>query len=189
VLAQVGNVVHERDARGEIGVGGVFGELGRTRVHDEDAVVGPDERRIQSAQRLHCARVGAADDHAVRFHEVVDGIPLLEELGVRGDGERMIGHAPDRVGNSLRGPNRDRGLGGNHQVTVHGAPDGLSRGQHVRKVRRSVLGGRCANRDQRHLRVSHGFGDVGGEVEAASLEILVDQLFEARLVNRDLAAP
>ena len=68
-------------------VGGVLGELGRAHVHDEQPLVIALERRIQRAHQLGRALVVAADDDAVRAHEVLDRRAFLEELGVGDDAE------------------------------------------------------------------------------------------------------
>jgi hypothetical protein len=57
-VGQVGHVVHERDAGREVGVAGVLGELGRARVHEDDAVVGPAERLVEAVEGLaRCSSV------------------------------------------------------------------------------------------------------------------------------------
>ena len=47
LLAQVGDLVHERDARREHRVGRVLGHLRRRDVHEEDRLAGAHERRVQ----------------------------------------------------------------------------------------------------------------------------------------------
>ena len=47
LLGQVGELVHERDARREHGVGRVLGQLGRAHVHHQHALVVALERRIE----------------------------------------------------------------------------------------------------------------------------------------------
>ena len=48
-VGEVGKLVHEADARGEHGVGGVLGELCRAHVHVQHPVALAVERRIQLA--------------------------------------------------------------------------------------------------------------------------------------------
>ena len=59
-------------------------------VHDLDAIAGAQHAAIELAQELDRARIVGADDHARGLEEVVDRVALLEELGVRGDRERVL---------------------------------------------------------------------------------------------------
>src|SRR5262249_47933298 len=61
---------------------------------------------------------------------------------------------------------------------------------HVAHVGSAVvlpLGG--ADRDEAYGRGLHGFGDVGRERQTALLDVALDQLLQAGLVNRHLAGP
>ena len=81
-VAELGDLVHERDARGEHGVGGVLGDLGGRVAHADDGLGVERERTVEL---LHDGEgfVGVgADDDAVGPQEVVDGRAFLEELGV-----------------------------------------------------------------------------------------------------------
>ena len=105
-------VVHEGDARGEHGVGGVLGQLGRARVHEEDRVA-RCARTARRARAMICAGPLAldADDHAVGLDEVVDRRALLEELGVGDDVE--LGCAvrlADRLAHLVGGAHRHGAL-------------------------------------------------------------------------------
>ena len=81
-------LIHEGNARGEHGVGGVFGELGRAHVHDHQPVVAALERRIQFAQGLDgldilgATVVADANHNAVRPHEVLHRRALFQEFGI-----------------------------------------------------------------------------------------------------------
>ena len=89
VVGEVGELVHERDARGEHRVGGVLGELGRAHVHHQQALVVALERRVDGAHRGDRALVVGADHDAVGPHEVLDRRAFLQELRIRDDGERQ----------------------------------------------------------------------------------------------------
>jgi hypothetical protein len=114
-VGEIGELVHERDARREHRVGRVLGELGRTHVHHQEALVVAHERSVQRAQRLDRAVVARADDDAIRPHEVLDRRAFLEELGVRRDRERNRHAAPgkllcNRRLHPVRGADGDRGF-------------------------------------------------------------------------------
>ena len=64
------------------------------------------ERRIQAFQDFPGMCPPAADDDAIRFHEVVDGGAFLQKLGIRGDIEVDIGapgcqHRADTLPNQV----------------------------------------------------------------------------------------
>ena len=60
--------------------------------------------------------------------------------------------------------------------------------KHVAQVRRAVLIGRRADRDQLELAVLDALLGIGREAQAPGLEIALDDGIEARLVDRHLAA-
>ena len=95
-VAVVRDLVHERDAGGQHGVGRVLRELGRGRVHHQDRLAGADEGLVELPHDRLDLRVVGADDHPVRLQEVVDRRPLLQELGVRDHRERVAGERADR---------------------------------------------------------------------------------------------
>jgi hypothetical protein len=91
-VGQVGDLVHEADARGQHRVGGVFGEFGAPDVHDAGALVVAVEGQVELAHEgqraLALGRGGVHAEHdAVGAHEVVDRGALLQEFGVGDDGE------------------------------------------------------------------------------------------------------
>ena len=88
-LADVRDLVHERDARGEHRVRRVLAQLGAGAVHHHDRRAGARERRVQLLHQLGRARILGADDDAVGLHEVFDRGALLQELGIADDAERL----------------------------------------------------------------------------------------------------
>ena len=85
LLAHCRNGVDRGDALCEEGVGGQLRQLGRPRVHRDDAIL-RHPHRVDVRQRLHGSlsrlRVLASNQHAVRVEEIIDGSTLSEELGV-----------------------------------------------------------------------------------------------------------
>ena len=51
-IAQVGDLVHERNSRRQHGVGGVFGHLGRGNVHEQHAEIVDQERPVELGHQL-----------------------------------------------------------------------------------------------------------------------------------------
>ena len=86
-FGQVGEFVHEADARRQHRVGGVLGQLGALDVHDDQAFVVALERGVQRPHQVDGTLVVGADDDAVGTHEVFDGGAFLEEFGIGYDAE------------------------------------------------------------------------------------------------------
>ena len=126
-------------------------------------------------------------------HEIVDRRALLQELGVRDDGERERGAARgellgDRFAHPIRGSDRHRGLVDDDLVLGHPPADVARGGEHVLHVRRPVFLGRRADGDELQRAVRDRGVDVGGEPESSGLHIAPDQRREAGLVDRHAAA-
>jgi len=51
-IAEIGDVVHERDAESEHGVGGIFGDLCRARVHHQNRIAREHKRMIEFTQNF-----------------------------------------------------------------------------------------------------------------------------------------
>ncbi len=82
LLGQVGQLVHEADARGRHGVGGVLGEFGTANVHDDQAVVAALNRGVEVAHDELGLRVITAHHNAVGAHEVINGRTFFQKFGV-----------------------------------------------------------------------------------------------------------
>ena len=90
-LGEAGHLVHEADLGRQHGVGGIFGQLGRAHVHDDDLVVVAVEGGVDLAQHLLGLRARRADHDPVGAHAVGDRRTLLEELGVGDHMEAEVG--------------------------------------------------------------------------------------------------
>ena len=84
-LADVRHLVDETDLGSQHRVRHVFGEFGAFGRHGEKRSAGPQQRRIERAQRFGDRRPTHADDDTVGIHEVVDRRPFLQELGIARD--------------------------------------------------------------------------------------------------------
>ena len=187
-LAETGELVHEADARGQHGVGGVLRGFRGTDIHDDDRVAGADERRVEGLHQLGGPHVVGADDDALRHHAVVHRRPFLEELGVRDDVEIVPGQAGEGFPHLVGGSHRNRTLVDDDLVALHELPDGGGHLQHVRQVGRSVLVGRGPHGDEEHGGRIHGQGGVRGEREPSRFDVPLDHGFQARFIDGAFAA-
>jgi len=193
LLGEVGEFVHERDARCEHCVGRVLGELGRRNIHEYHALVVALNRRIDRAHDLLRALVGHADDDAVRPHEVLDRRAFLQKFGIRGDAE-LDRLAPLRQFfrnsrlHARRRAHRHRRLVDHEPVFVHVAADRARRRNYVLQIGRAVFVRRRADCDELDLPVRDTLRDIRREMQAAGFGVAPDQRFEARLVDRDVPA-
>ncbi len=152
------------------------------------------ERCVQRAHRGLGAQAGfvgvGAEHDAVRAHEIVHRRPLLQELGVRHHREADAGLAARGQGlghhgaNLVAGAHRHGGLVDDHLEAVHVLGDAAGGRQHVFQVGRAVFVGRRAHGDELHVAVRHAGCHVRRELQAARRAVAVDQLLQARLVDR-----
>jgi hypothetical protein len=80
-LGEIGELVHEGNARRKHGVGRVLGELRRAHIHHEQALAGALERGVERSHDPDRLGIVGAHDHAVRAHEILDGRPSLRNSG------------------------------------------------------------------------------------------------------------
>ena len=177
-LADVGDLVDERDPRGEVRVGGELDHLGRRDVHLDDRRV---EGLVQRGDGLGGCRVEGTDDDAIGLEEVAHGRALGEELRARRVADLGQPAAVELCPYLLARADRHGALHHEHdrpeilrQVLDH-RPD---RGE-VRVARR---GRRSADADEEELtsldRLLHR------EREGQAVGVAFDQLREARLEER-----
>ena len=192
-LAQAGDLVHERDAGGQHGIGCVLGHLGIAHTHVNETGALLHEGLIQVVQQLAGPlRIDAHDD-AIGLHEVLDGHALLQELGVRGHVVLDL-HAPGSQlgihgGAHLLGrAHRHRRLVDDQRRTLHVLTDLAGHGQHVTQVGRAVLVRGGAHSDAEDVGLAHGLGQRGGETQGAGIGIAGDDGIEPRLVDGHLPA-
>ena len=150
-LADIGDLVHERDAGREKRVGGVLRQLRARAVHDHDRRAGTGEWLIQRDHHVGAALILGADDHAIGLHEVVNRRALLEEFGIADHGERVLGLAGDDLADALRGPDRNRALVDNHPVAVHRLADVAGHRFDVLEIGGPILALRRPDRDENDL--------------------------------------
>ena len=191
-LGEVGEVVHERDARGEHCVGRVLGQFGRAYAHHHHPLVVALEGRIEIAQELRGALFVAADHDPVGPHEVLDGRAFLEELRVGHDAIGQLGPAcgklfGNRGVNLVRSAHRHGGLVHDHAVLGHVPADGAGGRHHVGQVGGAILAGRRADRDELQLAMRNARLDVGREHQAPRGAVARDDRLQPRLEDRQAA--
>src|SRR5439155_20224243 len=119
-FTEVGDFIHETDARGQHGVGGVFGEFCAASDHDEDGIACADKRRVKIFHHLRGVVIANSDDDAVGLHEVVDGRPFLHELRVGDNVNAVFGFFANDLPHAFGGAARHGGFVHNDFLAIHG---------------------------------------------------------------------
>ena len=128
------------------------------------------------------------------MHEVRNGRPLLEELGVGHHRERHDGFAlaqglTDLLAHAVCRAHGHRALVDHHFVVLHVASDRARHLQHVRQIGRAILGCRRAHGDEDDGAVDGGLRRIGGELQTPGRGIACHQVRQAGLVNGDATLP
>lgn len=193
LLRKVSQFVHERNARRQHGVGSVFCQLGRAHIHHQQAFVIALERRIQLPHLLDGKVVVGTDDDTVRPHEILDRRPLLQELRIGNDAERLAGAPLGEFlcycgANAIRRPDRDGQLVNNDPVAVHVLANVACRRDDILKIGRPILTGWRADGDELNRSVPRRHYRAGSEANPAGLAVARDHRLQAWLMNRDSAS-
>ena len=170
-FADGGDLVDEGDLGGQHAVGGVFGHLGAADAHDDHLVTGTGKGRVQFAHDASGLVRRGADDHAVRLHEVGDGVAFLQEFGV-GDhlkveipaaGGQLFG---DDGAHAVGSTHRHRGLVHHDKVVFHGPADLAGHLFHIVQIAGTVFSGRGTHADEGTVGTHQTFRQAGGELQA-----------------------
>ena len=187
-LADGGDLVDEGDLGGQHAVGGVFGHFSAADAHDDQFVTGTGKGRVQFAHGGGGLVRRGADDHAVRLHEVGDGVAFLQELGV-GDhleveilaaGSQFFG---DDGAHTVGSAHRHRRLVHHDEVVFHGTTDLAGHLLHVVQVAGTVFSGRGTHADEGAISANQTFRQAGGELQAAIGMAAAHHGFQAGLEN------
>ena len=187
-LAQIGHVVDETDTRGQHGIRGVFGHLGRRNIHEHHPEIIQQQRFVKFRHQVSRPFGIGAHHHAVGSHEILDGIAFLEEFRIGSHVERHLYAAlvllfPDGRTDFGGRPHRNGRFRYHKNVTFHIPPDGAGHLQHVAQIRRSVFVGRRAHGRKNDFHFGKRFFQRRGEVQTSRFVVLLDQQFQIRLVN------
>ena len=140
-IAKIGQVVHERDTRGQHGIGGILGQLRRAAIHDQHAIARTRERGIERLQRGDGARVAGAHDDSVGLHEVAHRVALFQELGVGNHRELAAGVLARDFLDLVACAHRHSGLGHDHGEAGESTRDGFGGGERMAQIGRAVGSG------------------------------------------------
>ncbi|MNE51748.1 hypothetical protein D3C80_1463890 [compost metagenome] len=150
------------------------------------------KRRIQPLQALAGRCVVAANDDAVRAHEVIDGAALLEKLGVARhlDSKACATRAQTDCnvpGHPLCSTYRYCRLVHHQAWACQVAPQAVGNAQHMLQIGRTVLLAGRAHGDKHHLGTGQRLLPIIAEQQAARLHAAVQERRQAWLVDRALA--
>ena len=171
-FANGGDLVDEGDLGGQHAVGGILGHLGAADAHDDHFVTGTGKGRVQFAHDGSGLVRRRTDDHAVRLHEVGDGVAFLQELGVGDHFEIEILAAgsqffDDDGAHTVGSTHRHRGLVHHDEIVFHGTADLTSHLLHIMQVAGTVFSGRGTHADEGAVGAHQAFRQAGGELQAA----------------------
>ena len=181
LLADVGDLVDEADLGGEEGVGGELDHLGAGDVGADDRRA---ERLVGGGDRVGgplVARLGA-DHDAVGLHEVLDRGALAQELGA-GD----VGDARARSRWIVR-PVPTGTVLFITRARPSPSPISSTAGHHGARGRRRRSGSAASATQTKISRAASSSSSIS-VVKVSRSEFLLDQLGQAGLVDRHLAAP
>ena len=193
-LAQIGHLVDEGDLGREKRVGRVFDQLGGLERGEDHRGFQEVERPIQRSQNRPRVLALGADDHPVGPHEICDRRSLAQEFRVRGDIEAALRQrvledaldlAPSADGHCRLG-HHDRAFAGSPRQRRGDLAGG---GEDVSEIGVTVAAPR-RRPDRNEYRVGpidRGV-QIGREAEPPRGGVAGDQLVEAGLEDRDLAA-
>src|SRR5579859_813967 len=192
-LADTGDLVDKADLGCQERIRGVLD-------HFRGADVGLDDGRlglqvaVEAGDAFDGLRLGAAQHDAVRMTEVIDGRAFAQELWIANHAEARAGP----IARAFEGRQHPIAGADRHGALVDDDQAAFRRGVLAEAVRgRFDLGHvglaldarRRANAHERELGGLQALDVVERKAQATSLDILNHDLFQPRLVNRQLAAP
>ena len=132
-----------------------------------------------------CERVGA-DVDAVRPHEIVDGGPFLEELGIGDHVDLRLPAALELCLHPLRGAHRNGALVDDDRVPLGGRGDVVGDAHDRAQVGIAIVALRRSHGDERHLGAAHRGSQIAREEESLGLDVAGEELLETGLVDGSL---
>ncbi len=157
---------------------------------EEDRRLDQIERPVELAQRVAGALGLGADHHPVGAHEILDRRALAQELGIGGDVELAVRPAAAQdLGDLAPGADRHGRFGHDHGIAGERGRDFLGRGEDIGQIGMAVAAPRRrADGDEDGIGAGDGGAEIGGEAQAPGRGVGGDDLLQARLVDRHLAA-
>ncbi len=186
LLAQVCHFVDKGDLHREEGVGGIFGQFSGFDRGEYNGGLDQVQRAVEPAHHLPCSIRFRADDYAVGTHEVADGIALAQEFGIGRDVEIEVGAGQANYFLDVAASaDRHGRLGDDDRIAGESFGDLLGGGIDICQVGMTVAAPcRCTDRDKHRLGAIDRGGEIAGEGQPASSDVVLHELFEAGFVNR-----
>ena len=161
-LAEVGNVVHERNARSQHAVGSVLNHLRTGDIAHLHTVADKGERTVQLAQHTRGLLILHPHDNAVGSHEILNSGSLFQELRVARHSKGHIHAAFIKLllHGGLQpepGTHRHRTLGNKQRVLLDKAAELTSHLQHIAQIGRTILIRRGSHSAEHHIHIVYAF--------------------------------
>jgi hypothetical protein len=187
LLAQIGELVDEGKSHCQIAIGGIFDELGRFEICEDQRCPFRRYRLIDLAQGLLGAIRFDAHDDTIGLEEIIDGRTLAQEFRIGSHVEFSIGsERPDLLLELARRADRHSGLGDDHAVAVKGCSNLTRRLVHISEIGGIVAAPRRRrDGDEDRLRLRHGRFEIAGEMQPAGLPVGMNEAVEPGFVNGD----
>ena len=190
-LAQIGNVVHKRDARCQHRIGRILDHLGRRHIGEDHTIVVHHKGLIQTLHQLSCTLALDTYNHAVGLHKVVDRIALLQKLGIRRHIELNL-HATCRkllthsLLNLLSRTNGNGTLGYQQRIAIDLATELARHFKNIAQVGTAIFIRRRTHCAKNYLDIIKTLAQLSRKTQTAIGHIARYQLFESRFIYRNL---
>ena len=186
LFAEVGDFVDEGDLHRQEGVGGVFDQFRGPPVGDHHRRLDEIERAIDLHHRRAGPLVVQPDHDPVGPLEILYRRALAQELGIGHYREIGIGTGLADDGLDLiPRPDRDGRLGDDDGEAFDQSGDLAGRVTDVGEIGIAVAAARgSADGDEHRLGARHSLRRIGGEAEARTGDIALDDGLQARLIDR-----
>ena len=187
-LTQVGNLVHEAHPGGKHRGGGILYHLGSSRVGVNHGEILELDGMVKRVHRLARALVVHTQDDAVGLHEVLDGITLGQEVGVRNHVEvevhlALVENALDELLDFLRRAQWNRRLDDKDSIVVDVLCKARGGVDHLREVGTAILCRWRVDGAEHIVHVVEDIREIAGEVEALRCHRALHHVFQALLID------
>src|SRR4029450_4913386 len=117
------HLVHERNARCQHSIGGIFRHFRGSDVHENDWLPRANEWSIELGHHTSCVIGLGSKDYAIGLHEIVYGRAFLEKLRIADDVKWKPGVPRDLLGNLGRRADGYRRFRDDDHLTSHVTAD------------------------------------------------------------------
>src|SRR5258708_14678647 len=185
LLANICNLIDERNLRGQEGIRGVLNQFRTFNRSNNKRSFDQVKRTIEIAHNSDCVLISTPNHDPIRPHEVTARGPLEQECRIRDyaefDGSRLV--FADQGSQMLSGSDRNSRLGSHHLIAIHVFGD-FSRGIFdVGKISGSVRLWWSTDGEEDHQGLPNSRRAISGKSKPSRLQIFLDELIEPRLVD------